>query len=676
MTIPSTPRKAGPYLGDDFVTVFAFNFRVFAEEDIRVVFTDALGVETDLVLTSQYTVALNPDQNTSPGGFVTSLVGALEIGATITILGDIDYSQAYDIPDGGAFRPQSLENQLDRTIMQMQQLLERLNRTIRLGVATKAVDLVFPEPEPGSLIAWDESGKLENLDAQDILQLAGSFGFQYQTYLGTGVATNFVLPVDPGSLGNLAVYVAGVRQTPAVQYAYLNTTLVFAAPPGNGVVVLVVIGETIGIGIPSAGSVTNDRIGPSAVTADKIGSNAVTTAKIADGAVTAVKLATDSVIESKIANGAVTSTKLGNLAVLTANLGNAQTTYQKLQNVAPQSIVGNPFSISASTTEIGIGAGFTLRNRIINGAALIAQRAGASVTSGAAVYGGPDRFLATNVSAGGVFTQVQGTVVVDGITENTVRQATTTANTNVTGGNAWGGILQIIEGFNCFDMVGKPAVLSFVFNTNLSGNYSVAVRDQGGNRSFVTSFAAVAGVVQRVTIFLPVLPAALAIPRTALGGLLVQIGAINTGTLQTVGNAGAWQVGTLIAAVGHTNWGLSIGAAIEVTQLQLEVGQNPTPYERSSIGVVAQQCHRYFFSTAVTQGGYLLAGNGARSSYAFPCEMRSALPTLTLTGGTLTNVASITALNPSNFKADLLVTATATGSYLMDNSLLTASAEL
>ena len=134
MTIPSTPRKAGPFFGDGATTSFPFAFKVFAAADVKVVVANSAGVETTLVLNSDYSVTLNPNQDTSPGGTVTYPISGspLPSGGVLSIIGDIDYDQPLDLPSGGNFSPLALENQLDRTTMQIQQLREEMDRTVKL----------------------------------------------------------------------------------------------------------------------------------------------------------------------------------------------------------------------------------------------------------------------------------------------------------------------------------------------------------------------------------------------------------------------------------------------------------------------------------------------------------------------------------------------------------------
>jgi hypothetical protein len=150
MTTPSTARKAGPLLGNGSTTAFPFTFKVFAAADVAVTIANSSGVETPLVLNTDYSVALNGNQDTSPGGTITYPISgaALPSGSKLSIVGDIDYDQPLDLPSGGNFSPLALENQLDRATMQIQQLAEGLSRAAKLPVtnsedpATLVADIV------------------------------------------------------------------------------------------------------------------------------------------------------------------------------------------------------------------------------------------------------------------------------------------------------------------------------------------------------------------------------------------------------------------------------------------------------------------------------------------------------------------------------------------------------
>jgi hypothetical protein len=131
MTTPSTARKAGPFTGNGSQNSWPFTFKVFAAGDVKVTIADTAGTESVLTLNSDYTVTLNQNQDTSPGGSVTYL---LTDDYKLTITGDLDYDQGYDIPSGGNFNPVALENQLDRMVMQTQQLAEQVVRAVKVPV--------------------------------------------------------------------------------------------------------------------------------------------------------------------------------------------------------------------------------------------------------------------------------------------------------------------------------------------------------------------------------------------------------------------------------------------------------------------------------------------------------------------------------------------------------------
>lgn len=154
--LDNSARRAGPYTGG---TVFPFGFKVFEAADLQVVVTDANGVDTVLTLGSDYTVTLNPDQTVDPGGDVNyaSLAG----GSSLTIVGDLDYTQTLDLATGGAFNAENVEDALDRLGMLLQQLREKINRAILLPISSALSGLSIPDPQEGSYLRW-VGGELVN----------------------------------------------------------------------------------------------------------------------------------------------------------------------------------------------------------------------------------------------------------------------------------------------------------------------------------------------------------------------------------------------------------------------------------------------------------------------------------------------------------------------------------
>lgn len=263
------------------------------------------------------------------------------------------------------------------------------------------------------------------------------------------------------------------------------------------------------------------------------------------------------------------------------------------------------------------------RNIIINGACTVQQRASLVVSNGVTGYGGPDRFISANQGAGGQFTQAASTLTFGGQVKDTVRQTVNTATTAFTTTNYWYGISQNIEGLNAYHLKDKPFVVSFIFNTNLTGTYSVAVKDGSGGYAYVSTFAAVANTPVKVTIAVPVISGAASIPRTNALGLSVFVGFLNQATYQTA-TLNSWLAGNFFTASTQTIWSATIGNFIELTELQVEAGTVATPFECRSIESELAQCQRYFFKTynqgvnpaAVTPVGAVSIFTHGASNYA------------------------------------------------------------
>ncbi len=246
MTTPSTQRKAGPLLGTGVQTAWPFTFKIFAEGDIKVTTADSLGTETELVLNTDYSVSVNANQDTSPGGTVTyPLSGSpLAIGSKLTITGDLDYDQPLDLPAGGNFSPQAIENELDRIVMQVQQLREQLGRAL-LAPVTSDASGQLPAPQSNTLIGWDVNGALQNVPLSDLATAATYGTWHWDSFTGDGATLTFALTDDPIVIANLAVTIDGLTLTPGVDFTLTSGSLVFPSAPSNGAEILARYGEAL-----------------------------------------------------------------------------------------------------------------------------------------------------------------------------------------------------------------------------------------------------------------------------------------------------------------------------------------------------------------------------------------------------------------------------------------------
>lgn len=157
MAITSETRINGPYTGDGVQTTFAFTFRVFVAGDVAVSTKTPTGIVTLLTLGSDYTVSLNSDQTTSPGGSITLTAGPLSVAHQLVIESRVPYTQPTVLLNAGPFLPKVLEYTYDRAVAQVQQLRESSRRTIRVDGFSGALNPMTAEP--GKFIAFDGAGQ-------------------------------------------------------------------------------------------------------------------------------------------------------------------------------------------------------------------------------------------------------------------------------------------------------------------------------------------------------------------------------------------------------------------------------------------------------------------------------------------------------------------------------------
>jgi hypothetical protein len=262
MTISSTTRIAGPFLSG---TALPYTFKVFAAADLNVVrLNTSTGVETSLVLGSDYTVALNGNQNTNPGGTVNLTVAA-SATSTVTITSDIANLQPTDLTNQGGFYPEVITDSLDRATIQIQQISDIGDRAIRIPLSDGNLNMELPTAaqRANAFLAFDANGVPTAV-------VSGSTGapttITRQVFSGTGSQTVFTLASDPGALGNSAqVYIGGVYQQRST-YTIGGTTLTFSSAPVAGTDNIEFVNFlTSNIGSTSADLVTYTPTGTGAV---------------------------------------------------------------------------------------------------------------------------------------------------------------------------------------------------------------------------------------------------------------------------------------------------------------------------------------------------------------------------------------------------------------------------
>lgn len=132
MTVSTTTAKSGPYAGSGTTGPFTVGFRFLENSHILVV-KNVAGVETNLVLDTDYTVT---GAGASSGS--VTLATALATGQTLTIVRDVPTTQETDYVAGDSFPAESHERALDQLTMIAQQLKEEVDRSAKLPVSSTA----------------------------------------------------------------------------------------------------------------------------------------------------------------------------------------------------------------------------------------------------------------------------------------------------------------------------------------------------------------------------------------------------------------------------------------------------------------------------------------------------------------------------------------------------------
>ncbi len=251
MTISSSTRTAGPFLGDGSTTALPFGFKVFATTDVLVQRTSADGAQLALTLGGDYTVALNADQNAAPGGVVTLLDPAADFptGSSITLTSAVAATQPLSLANGGPFLAKSIEDALDRLTLLLQQQALSLDGAIRAPLVETLTELPAATTRRGKMMAFNaSSGDLE-LTSFTQTQVALAVGAAYSAgsiglglnVLDYGASTSATAAVNTAAFQtalDLAGNVSAIRRVFVPAGAYLLNTIYIPAA-------VVLEGETI-----------------------------------------------------------------------------------------------------------------------------------------------------------------------------------------------------------------------------------------------------------------------------------------------------------------------------------------------------------------------------------------------------------------------------------------------
>ena len=302
------------------------------------------------------------------------------------------------------------------------------------------------------------------------------------------------------------------------------------------------------------------------------------------------------------------------------------------------------------------------KNRLINGDMVIDQRNnGATVTPADTAYT-LDRWQSRN---DGKFSVARSTVAPAGFTNSLL---VTSLSSYSVGATDFYTQAQQIEGFNVADLGwgtanAQTVTLSFWVRSSLTGTFGGALRNSGGNRSYVFSYSIPsANTWTNVSVTIPGDTTGTWLTDNGVG-IRVEFG-LGVGSSFS-GTAGVWAANANRSVTGAVSVVGTNGATWQMTGAQLEKGQTATSFDVLPYGTELALCQRYF-EVEVISGSTAYAFNvdGANkylrtTSYSVT---KRATPTAVIIGTPTYFCASSLSIAPTTTTATHRVTKTCAGS--------------
>ena len=293
MTLTNTNRIS-VHPGNGIATEFTYTFPIFEATDVIVFLQDAVtGETTNTLLPTEYTITGLGNQ---AGGSVLYPLSGTPVASTHNFVIEriVPLTQDAALANYGGFYPEAIEEQLDRIVMQTQQLSTGIDRAIKMPVGStgyvfekniadgevlmKQGNSIVPGPDAADIAsaqtnaaaaaqsaaaaeAWAEGtlpGGVDTKSAKEWALVAQS-AVTYNRAAVRGTINAGVGPYDAGvaigSVNNIDIKVGGVIFDHDL-YTISGTTFTFLTDPGTGLPwEAVVQSDVCMIGSPSDGTV-------------------------------------------------------------------------------------------------------------------------------------------------------------------------------------------------------------------------------------------------------------------------------------------------------------------------------------------------------------------------------------------------------------------------------------
>ena len=276
----------------------------------------------------------------------------------------------------------------------------------------------------------------------------------------------------------------------------------------------------------------------------------------------------------------------------------------------------------------------THRNLIINGGMNISQR---SVSSTANGYGSLDRYRIQYSGAGVTHSQESLSSSDSPYSEGfrTALKLTNTSTSSAT--SAYAQVFQIIESQNVagsgWNYTSTSSSITFQFwaKSSLAGTYTTFLRTNDGTAYLYSKdFTLVADTWKKITCTVPGNSNLVFNNDSGAGLDLFVVPHYGTNFTTSGHTDDAWIAysSSNIAGDYAQSWTNTSSATFFITGVQLEVGEQATPFEHEDIGTTLRKCQRYYVRQTAAAAfsmwgaGFIYTTQQAKINIAFPVEMR------------------------------------------------------
>ena len=316
---------------------------------------------------------------------------------------------------------------------------------------------------------------------------------------------------------------------------------------------------------------------------------------------------------------------------------------------------------TAKLTSIG-GGGLSHRNLVVNGAMLISQR-GTSFSGTAQQYT-LDRMQTNTVGNDEIAQTEQASVTSGGAYTSGFRKCMKIINGNQTSGAGAGDIVHLKMVLEAQDIANSGwnytssssfITLSFWIKSSVAQDFPITLRSEDGTRQVynMTTGSLTADTWTKVTKTIPG-NSNLQFDDDVNAGLTLFVNAF-VGTDYTTGGLAqnAWSAwsGTKQGDNMASTWYTTNNATLEITGIQLEVGDTATSFEHRSFGEELRRCQRYYIQYGGANGSlgrFPMMGECPTTTVAqyvlqFPVVMRGGGSVTLTTTGTVSDYLIYTA---------------------------------